>query len=435
MRITCPSCAAQYEVDAEDISPTGQEFQCSDCLNIWSQSRDGSVAEITPDKVVEDTPNAEEDIVTEDNAPAIEIDEPIEEVAEEAVIIDFPEVFAQEPAVDLPTDITEFEVESEVLEDEATEIVDESAILEEIIAEAEIELPEIIETSAGIDTDPEETSDVISNLDDIEILTETPSSFTYTPVFEGDTDPISLHSDPLQDSDTPESTLDEDVDVADDLSADAETPELADMPFMAPPVSEDFDDGITNDAEIEEVENTFTDTTKPEEEPAVPYYQESAEIQADDSAETTIPEELETPEDPSTFDDPFETIIITEDDIIVADEPETTEEVSFAEEIEDTVEAAPLVETHDLEDDAADLDQPETVIVDELGEIAEDETDDTEIEEMGNTFEDITVSEEEPAMPYYQESVETQADIIAAEEVPFGIRYLRSSATCRSAGP
>lgn len=46
MRITCPNCGAQYEVDAEDISFAGQDVQCSECFTIWLQKRDGSTERV-----------------------------------------------------------------------------------------------------------------------------------------------------------------------------------------------------------------------------------------------------------------------------------------------------------------------------------------------------------------------------------------------------
>lgn len=41
MRITCPTCSTQYEVDENDISFTGQDVQCSECMTIWNQTRNG----------------------------------------------------------------------------------------------------------------------------------------------------------------------------------------------------------------------------------------------------------------------------------------------------------------------------------------------------------------------------------------------------------
>ena len=37
MRIVCPRCVAQYEVDESAIPQAGREVQCANCENIWFQ--------------------------------------------------------------------------------------------------------------------------------------------------------------------------------------------------------------------------------------------------------------------------------------------------------------------------------------------------------------------------------------------------------------
>ncbi|WP_375261775.1 zinc-ribbon domain-containing protein [Palleronia sp.] len=46
MRIICPNCAAQYEVDATLIPQEGRDVQCSACGHTWMQYADGTVEEI-----------------------------------------------------------------------------------------------------------------------------------------------------------------------------------------------------------------------------------------------------------------------------------------------------------------------------------------------------------------------------------------------------
>jgi len=41
MRLTCPQCAAEYEVDAEMIPQSGRDVQCSACQHIWHQAPEG----------------------------------------------------------------------------------------------------------------------------------------------------------------------------------------------------------------------------------------------------------------------------------------------------------------------------------------------------------------------------------------------------------
>jgi predicted Zn finger-like uncharacterized protein len=42
MRLTCPSCGAQYEVPDDVIPEDGRDVQCSNCGNTWFQGRDAS---------------------------------------------------------------------------------------------------------------------------------------------------------------------------------------------------------------------------------------------------------------------------------------------------------------------------------------------------------------------------------------------------------
>lgn len=67
MRITCPNCAAQYEVGAGLISEDGRDVQCSACGHTWMQFGDGRV-EKAPD---EDAPDA----VAEEPEPEPDADE------------------------------------------------------------------------------------------------------------------------------------------------------------------------------------------------------------------------------------------------------------------------------------------------------------------------------------------------------------------------
>lgn len=41
MRLTCPNCAAQYEIDASLLPEEGREVQCSACGHIWFQEASG----------------------------------------------------------------------------------------------------------------------------------------------------------------------------------------------------------------------------------------------------------------------------------------------------------------------------------------------------------------------------------------------------------
>ena len=76
MRLTCPNCAAQYEVDDSVIPPDGRDVQCSDCGHGWYQYPTGMTTRLTPPEAAADPPDdaaAEEAHGTEaQEAPATE---------------------------------------------------------------------------------------------------------------------------------------------------------------------------------------------------------------------------------------------------------------------------------------------------------------------------------------------------------------------------
>lgn len=54
MRITCPNCGAQYEVDDALIPASGRDVQCSSCGKGWFQSRQEAPAEPAPATMTQD---------------------------------------------------------------------------------------------------------------------------------------------------------------------------------------------------------------------------------------------------------------------------------------------------------------------------------------------------------------------------------------------
>lgn len=54
MRLVCPNCDAEYEVDGSMIPPEGREVQCSNCSNTWVQQPQDPTS--TPDAVAGLTP-------------------------------------------------------------------------------------------------------------------------------------------------------------------------------------------------------------------------------------------------------------------------------------------------------------------------------------------------------------------------------------------
>lgn len=119
MRLVCPNCGAQYEVDDRVIPENGRDVQCSACGHGWYQTR-------------------KELSVSEEGEPAPElIDEPVadaEEPETEPVVEDAPtESEMSEEAAESAEDIN---AEPEVTEAEAIENEDEPAV-EDRDAEAE----------------------------------------------------------------------------------------------------------------------------------------------------------------------------------------------------------------------------------------------------------------------------------------------------------
>lgn len=73
MRLVCPNCSAQYEVDAGIIPVEGRDVQCSNCGHTWFETRKSDTQPVAPppEPVVNDAPETE---------PEPEIDEPVEAV-------------------------------------------------------------------------------------------------------------------------------------------------------------------------------------------------------------------------------------------------------------------------------------------------------------------------------------------------------------------
>lgn len=69
MRLICPNCKAQYEVDASVIPETGRDVQCSNCGRTWFQKPDGA-ASAMPAGVGDDSAEWADEAGAEIAAPA-----------------------------------------------------------------------------------------------------------------------------------------------------------------------------------------------------------------------------------------------------------------------------------------------------------------------------------------------------------------------------
>ncbi|MFN3844735.1 MAG: zinc-ribbon domain-containing protein [Paracoccaceae bacterium] len=62
MRLICPNCDAQYEVDDSAIPETGRDVQCSNCGHAWFQIREAQVEDLTDDLYREPEPEETSDV-------------------------------------------------------------------------------------------------------------------------------------------------------------------------------------------------------------------------------------------------------------------------------------------------------------------------------------------------------------------------------------
>ncbi|RME15377.1 MAG: hypothetical protein D6801_07530, partial [Alphaproteobacteria bacterium] len=64
MRLVCPNCGAQYEVDDRVIPESGRDVQCSACGHAWFQlpvrAEDDAAAQPEPEEAIVDVAEAGE---------------------------------------------------------------------------------------------------------------------------------------------------------------------------------------------------------------------------------------------------------------------------------------------------------------------------------------------------------------------------------------
>jgi len=66
MRLVCPQCAAQYEVDINAIPEDGRDVQCANCGNTWFQERETDTPVPADEAQLQDNPEHQDDA---DNQP------------------------------------------------------------------------------------------------------------------------------------------------------------------------------------------------------------------------------------------------------------------------------------------------------------------------------------------------------------------------------
>ena len=82
MRLVCPNCDAEYEVDASVIPDTGRDVQCSNCGHAWFQLPAAVEAELAAEEALFTAPPAPVAMPAEASAPEPDSDVP-DEAAEE----------------------------------------------------------------------------------------------------------------------------------------------------------------------------------------------------------------------------------------------------------------------------------------------------------------------------------------------------------------
>lgn len=70
MRLVCPNCDAEYEVDASAIPDSGRDVQCSNCGHAWFQLSPRVEEELAAEQALFDPPPAEEDDADHPDAAA-----------------------------------------------------------------------------------------------------------------------------------------------------------------------------------------------------------------------------------------------------------------------------------------------------------------------------------------------------------------------------
>jgi predicted Zn finger-like uncharacterized protein len=161
MRITCPNCGAQYEVDETLIPETGRDVQCSNCGKGWFQGRHPD-----PEETAEDEPVAAveevavEDTVAAEAAAGTPEPEPVEEAVAEVAAPETPP-----PAPQPPAPVAEAATPVPAMIDEDDDAAPapaalpprktEEAVLAVLREEAQREIAQRRQETAGIESQPE----------------------------------------------------------------------------------------------------------------------------------------------------------------------------------------------------------------------------------------------------------------------------------------
>ena len=84
MRLVCPNCSAQYEVDASMIPDEGRDVQCSNCGTTWFELGEHKAAALAPEPEPTPEPTAEEVISARERSRPREMSREVFEADEDS---------------------------------------------------------------------------------------------------------------------------------------------------------------------------------------------------------------------------------------------------------------------------------------------------------------------------------------------------------------
>lgn len=357
MRITCPTCTTQYEVDENDISFTGQDVQCSECMTIWTQTRNGEATnpriadalaedaeEFATDTYVEETPDVDETPDLDESAPsdlnypdeaeeteaASEDDTADQEAAELEVLSDSEE----------PSPIVE-EVEDEPLEEATSDIRDDEPD-QDVSETSEQEEPE--ESESELEETPNEDEEIDAVEEDIDEPAPSDSDEEENPIWK---EIAAIAQEAHADSDDESSAISEysPPDEIPPIQSTPAAPDDSDTSFDAPE-EDDRPWDVAAEAEEEGFSDfVWNDPSKDEGEDAPAVEPGKAEALTEDAPDSVV----------SAFtpftDEPAGQLEKMDDDVIAAALKEQMD-------IEDALEKAPKRAERDIEHIPVELGGP-----------------------------------------------------------------------------
>ncbi|WP_417807249.1 zinc-ribbon domain-containing protein [Thioclava sp.] len=162
MRLVCPNCGAQYEVDDAVIPPNGRDVQCSNCAHGWFQPSkamlDAEAATPEPDPAPEDWDAKEWESAADAPVADVGAEAPETATVEADSTEDAPSV---EDAFEDSEEEIDWDFDAEEGEDTADPESEEIAPLSEVAAQADMEAH-----SAAVEAEPNKALQDTSPADD-----------------------------------------------------------------------------------------------------------------------------------------------------------------------------------------------------------------------------------------------------------------------------